>query len=1028
MKSDRRTLMVLLVAAILGPVWLQFPGPDASADEWVMRDMGACSPGYDSLQGVAIGDGDRDDRSEVYFCGEFGYIYQYIRSGNAWSVNNLGPIFNGSSGSAYSLAVCDGDDDGGPEIYVVGYDNGAPMLAWMKKNTIGWNRSRLCTLPGQSDKVVCGDGDNDGHREMYIACRDDHIYRYSFSGNGGLVDIGCATALMWSVAVGDGDNDGRNEVYGGSWDNHLYRFSWSGNAWSRTDMGTKDSSPLTNGMNAIAIADVDRDGKNEVYGLSQTNATPWRYDYDSASGSWRIANLGPLAPGGWALSMAIGEIDSSGKDKIYVGVYERINPGIRIYGISHDISNDTWNASVIGQIGSICYDLAIGSLAPEYEEVELFAALDEGIGYEYCHDRVPPANPAVSSDTHPEPGKWYRSVNAHVSWTDVRPDINGIAGYSFVWDHNASTIPDETIDGQATVRSYRKNLEDGDDWYFHIRTLDGSSNWNRTATHFGPVRIDKTPPDSAGVMIESDSTGINTSIVSLSVTARDPAPGSGVALMAFSNDGFFWSPWEPFAPVRAEWDLADSLYGATGTDGQMTVYFKVMDLAGNEILAKDRATDDIFVDRKGPVESGIVINDDANATNSTVVRLTLFGTDAEPSSGLADMAFSNDGIAWSDWEAWGPAKSWSLSDGAGGSTQDGKRTVWFRSRDGAGNVGKPVSDSIFLDTAAPSVLGFCINDGAPYTTGDRVSLQIDVADPEPSSKVGIMALSRDGIDWEDWEICTRVRSWDLGPDDGMQTVFLKVMDGAGNTGAAVNASIILDATAPKVSILPLPEVVSGPDFVVSWTGSDPTSGIRFYDIQYRTQNTSSDWTDWLSYMEITTAVFHGVDQNSYIFRARATDNAGNLGSFYDASSGWVKVDVPNPVVMINTPAARSTIKGVFEMNGSSYHPDANLTVVSVEIRVDDGPWSVVAGTSNWSWVLDTRLLPDGKHDVHVRAYDGSKYSPEVSREFTVKNAEKNTDAGGTPWSPFLRVMIALGVFGAVALLWFLSKRKAPKSR
>ena len=159
-----------------------------------------------------------------------------------------------------------------------------------------------------------------------------------------------------------------------------------------------------------------------------------------------------------------------------------------------------------------------------------------------------------------------------------------------------------------------------------------------------------------------------------------------------------------------------------------------------------------------------------------------------------------------------------------------------------------------------------------------------------------------------------------------------------------------------------------------------------------------------------------------------TDNAGNLGSFYDASSGWVKVDVPSPVVMINTPAARSTIKGVFEMNGSSYHPDANLTVVSVEIRVDDGPWSVVAGTSNWSWVLDTRLLPDGKHDVHVRAYDGSKYSPEVSREFTVKNAKEKPNDNFATWSTFLRMMIVVVVFCAVAVLWLQARRKEQKSR
>jgi len=1033
--------LVLLVCAILGPVWLPFTGPEASAGDPVIQDLGQLGLYGGCPVFVSVGDCDRDNISEAYFLSYYGgNIFQVCKNGSNWSSVDLGPVLDEKYSYGSALGVGDADDDGRCEVYAIGVsqDRHNFALCRFSKEKAGWVRSVLCNVPYNGVDIKCGDCDGDGCQELYVVEENHHIYMFSVYNKWNPVEIGAAkeyydsgswiTPRMNSISIGDGDNDGQNEVYGAAEDNHLYRFNLSDGAWSRTDLWRPEPKTGSDeGMISVAIIDVDRDGQNEVLGASNINASVWRYYRDMQTGWWYTANVWSGAGQLDSTSMAIGDADSDGRYEIFLGIRDSFLRQNQLYELADDVEKDTWKAGVIGSLPGSIYSLAVGRGSTNSEEWALFIGAQDGHGYVFYDDHIPPRNPAVTSGTHPEPGKWYKNTNVHVCWTGTGSDISGIAGYSYIWDDCPDTIPDEKADSPATVSSVQKTLLDGDGWYFHIRTVDGSGNWNRSAAHFGPVRIDRTPPDVANVVINATDGWTNSSVVSLFVMASDPAPGSGVARMAFSHDGFSWCPWEPFAPVRAEWDLANTEYGGTGADGLMSVQVKVMDLVGNEIFAINCGSDEILVDRKGPVDLAIVINDGADFTNTTEVRLHLSGMDPEPSSGQMEMAFSNDGINWSEWEAWGPAKKWSLADGAGGSRMDGKRAVWFRSRDGAGNAGGPVSDSIVFDSAVPIVTMFNINDGAQYTNSNHVTLSIDVADPGPSSGVDRMALSRDGINWEEWEAFTW-SYWELGPDEGVQTVFVTAMDGAGNVGPAANASIILDTTAPTVSIQPLPAVVPLLDFTVSWNGSDTFSGIRFYDIQYRAQGGDSSWNDWLMNTWVTSGVFLGTDGNSYCFRARAKDYAGNLGSFNDIGGGWVRVDVPRPVATINRPAEKSVVKGLCEMNGGSFHPDANLTVISVEIRVDDGPWSIVIGTSNWSWVLDSRLLLDGKHHAHVRAYDGSKYSPEVSREFTVKNAKENTDADGTPWSTFLRMMIVVVVFCAVAVLWLQARRKEQKSR
>jgi len=97
----------------------------------------------------------------------------------------------------------------------------------------------------------------------------------------------------------------------------------------------------------------------------------------------------------------------------------------------------------------------------------------------------------------------------------------------------------------------------------------------------------------------------------------------------------------------------------------------------------------------GEAPSGtVVINSGATYATFITATLTLSATDS--ASGVAQMSFSHDGATWSTWEPFAISRTWVLASG------DGDKTVHARYKDNAGNVSATVTDTITLDTVAPT--------------------------------------------------------------------------------------------------------------------------------------------------------------------------------------------------------------------------------------------------------------------------------------------------------------------------------------
>jgi len=81
----------------------------------------------------------------------------------------------------------------------------------------------------------------------------------------------------------------------------------------------------------------------------------------------------------------------------------------------------------------------------------------------------------------------YGGSEATFSWSSQ--DDNGIAGYSYMLDQQANTIPPEKVRTETT-KTYA-DLADGR-WYFHVRAQDKLGHWG-PANHY-MILVDTTPP------------------------------------------------------------------------------------------------------------------------------------------------------------------------------------------------------------------------------------------------------------------------------------------------------------------------------------------------------------------------------------------------------------------------------------------------------------------------------------------------------------------------------------------------------
>lgn len=284
--------------------------------------------------------------------------------------------------------------------------------------------------------------------------------------------------------------------------------------------------------------------------------------------------------------------------------------------------------------------------------------------------------------------------------------------------------------------------------------------------------IDTQAPINCSVAIDDDKDYCTNSErkVNLKLTA------SAATEMKIFNDGQIdAAKWQKYQE-EALWKLSEG-EGAK----QVGVIFK--DFLGNE---SQPVYDVIKLDNSPPLGGQIVIDKDAKVTNDPdkKVIINVQATDA------VLMQVSNDpSFTGSRWEGFTQNNYEHYLSG-----EDGKKTVYVRFMDLAGNISKVISDDIYLDRTPPTNCSVLINGGKQMNNSNNSEVQLTLAAVGASE----MQISNSPAFTEDgWISFKTSMSWTLSPGDGQKQVYVQYRDEVGNKSKICYDKIGLDTKAPK---------------------------------------------------------------------------------------------------------------------------------------------------------------------------------------------------------------------------------------
>ena len=113
----------------------------------------------------------------------------------------------------------------------------------------------------------------------------------------------------------------------------------------------------------------------------------------------------------------------------------------------------------------------------------------------------------------------------------------------------------------------------------------------------------------------------------------------------------------------------------------------------------------------------------------------------------------------------------------------------------------------------------------------------------------------------------------------------------------VSESNTVETIPPDSSVMELPAYVNSTNFTVSWNGTDDVSGIAHYSIDSSTDGVN--WETWISGTTDNSSVFAGEHNQTYYFRSKAVDRAGNEEPEHAGPDTQIRVYTGTPVVTLD---------------------------------------------------------------------------------------------------------------------------------
>jgi len=726
---------------------------------------------------------------------------------------------------------------------------------------------------------------------------------------------------LYHVEIGDIDNDGHPEIYTLSYYGRVSRYTNQSGHWVKGW-----STEVPGYGDGLVVGDFDSSVPGgEVYVATQYyddlgQAYPAVYEYYRQSGTWYTNPHILTGPGKRITSFTGGPGSFDSQDHLYLGlsdgsvcILDPAGPAFgchgnvssvlpsgqstyatALYAYHHAVyigteSNDImtlressgglWDMTLLGHgtgspvkhyIESIAAADLNGNGAPEVYAASSGSSLiyiESSTGTVYSYGETVSFHSLVISDLYMD---GYSRIIAGASNRNIYEFNCTPSGYTWRYVGMGSDNVRDVAVGDIDEDGYNEVVgvcEDGKIWKF---------------------KLDTEPPQDVIVWSTTHEPSVwsnnNRIHVEWMVNGTDP---SGIGGFSFN-----WSTDGPRAPpgrimVGA---AANNTTSPPMPDGK-DIWFSIsaVDNAGNWQVVPS-IFGPVFIDTHSPEIKEFTIDNNLTYTNDLSVVLKISASDNL--SGVKYMRFSNDGSNWSAWTEYKGAYDWDLGYGREG-RKSGERTVYAQVMDVAGNIGEPAADTITLDIDPPVLTDFTINRGSPVTSDPLVSLEIQAYDN--LSGIYQMSFSNDKVSWSEWEAYCSSRLWSLVEDpggedaDGEKTVYVRLMDRAGNIGYSGEASVDLDRTAPGVHIL-----LNGNELV------SHSRGVK-YELEweenlagpdaYRLRVPPGDWGDWTPKDEGDTIELSGT--GVWVVDVQGRDKAGNTG---DPTSSYVVVNTNRPLI------------------------------------------------------------------------------------------------------------------------------------
>lgn len=278
---------------------------------------------------------------------------------------------------------------------------------------------------------------------------------------------------------------------------------------------------------------------------------------------------------------------------------------------------------------------------------------------------------------------------------------------------------------------------------------------------------------SAKIRVNKGNKYTRSNTVPLNITALKARE-----MMVSNSSDFSGKLWKPFLQYVPVWEIDGK------EDGKKTIYCKFRDAFNRESTV---FFGDVTLDRKPPQNPKVEIiqKKELSRRSPSAVELNL------NVEGATYVMISNEKRFYGKkWRLYMPeqAVKWDL-----GGYEEGKRAVFVKFRDHAGNESAVASDEVMIDTRPPVWCKLAIDNGQKITTDSTGKVNLS------ASALGAtyMMIANDS-DFTDaiWQPYDETVSWNIGRKEGNRKVYIKYKDDADNISVITMAQIFQDTYPP----------------------------------------------------------------------------------------------------------------------------------------------------------------------------------------------------------------------------------------